>query len=156
MFVFFLSLGRYIEMRARHKLSGSGRDVQALLPSSIEVQRTQGSQVVPTLIKPIDVVSGDQIQLRQGAIVPFDARITGGAGQFDESLLTGEALAINKCVVNRLLVDIFDCQSAKRDKLGRALKPTRAAREPASRSLFCLSGIATHHCCRDCMVVYRP
>ncbi|MFQ3247814.1 MAG: Cu2+-exporting ATPase [Arenicella sp.] len=103
MFVFFLSLGRYIEMRARHKLSGSGRDVQALLPSSIEVQRTQGSQVVPTLIKPIDVVSGDQIQLRQGAIVPFDARITGGAGQFDESLLTGEALAINKCVASSVL-----------------------------------------------------
>ncbi|MBL4672095.1 MAG: heavy metal translocating P-type ATPase, partial [Arenicella sp.] len=98
MFVFFLSVGRYIEMRARHKLSGSGMDVQALLPSSIEVHRSQGSQMVATLITPVDVVSGDQVQLRQGDTIPFDAKIIGGAGQFDESLLTGEALAINKCV----------------------------------------------------------
>jgi Cu2+-exporting ATPase len=103
MFVFFLSLGRYIEMRARHKLSGSGMDVQALLPSSIEVHRLQGSQMVARLIKPAEVASGDQIQLKQGDIVPFDAKITGGAGQFDESLLTGEAIAINKCVGNLVL-----------------------------------------------------
>jgi len=87
MFVFFLSVGRYIEMRARHKLSGSGMDVQALLPSSIEVHRSQGSQMVATLITPVDVVSGDQVQLRQGDTIPFDAKIIGGAGQFDESLL---------------------------------------------------------------------
>jgi Cu2+-exporting ATPase len=39
---------------------------------------------------------GDQLQLRPGAIVPFDAKITGGAGQLDESSLTGEALATNR------------------------------------------------------------
>jgi Cu2+-exporting ATPase len=96
MFVFFLSVGRYIEMRARHKLSGSGIDVQALLPAEIEVQRTQSQEVLTIKIKPTDVIVGDQLQLRQHAIVPFDAKITGGVGQFDESLLSGEALAINR------------------------------------------------------------
>jgi Cu2+-exporting ATPase len=96
MFVFFLSVGRYIEMRARHKLSGSGFDVQALLPQEIEVQRAQQQQMLSILIKPAEVIVGDQLQLRAHSIAPFDAKITGGLGQFDESLLSGEALAVNK------------------------------------------------------------
>jgi len=103
MFVFFLSVGRYIEMRARHTLSDSGVGVLALLPDSVEVQRSQDQQVITALIKPSEVMYGDQLQLRQGSIVPFDAKITGGVGQLDESLLTGEALAIEKRVGDTVL-----------------------------------------------------
>ena len=103
MFVFFLSLGRFIEMRARHTLSGSGLEVQDLLPEQIAVQRRQASQMITQSIKPTDVLLGDQSQLKAGTIVPFDAKITAGIGQFDESLVTGEAYAIKRAVGDLIL-----------------------------------------------------
>lgn len=91
MFVFFLSLGRYVEMRSRHRVSGAANSVQELLPATIEVERHRSNELVTVKIKPTDVVIGDQVQLKAGDVIPFDASISGGIAQVDESLATGES-----------------------------------------------------------------
>ncbi|MFT5655795.1 MAG: Cu2+-exporting ATPase, partial [Arenicella sp.] len=103
MFVFFLSVGRYIEMSARHRLTGSASDVQNLLPTQITIQRYQANKGQLISIKPTEVIAGDQIQLKQGSIVPFDAKIKSGRGQLDESLLTGEAMPIKRATGDAVL-----------------------------------------------------
>ncbi len=86
MFVFFLSLGRYIELRARHKLHGAGDDVQSLLPEQLHLER-DGKFIA---IAPKRVVTGDRLQLKSGDIVPFDAQLLSGSVRINQALLTGE------------------------------------------------------------------
>ncbi len=96
MFVFFLSIGRYVEMRARHRLADSSGEVNRMLPKSIEVTRANNGNPEQHAISPNDVVLADQITLKAGQVVPFDARILEGEAAFDESLLSGESLAVNR------------------------------------------------------------
>lgn len=96
MFVFFLSLGRYIEMRFRHRVSGVGAELNNALPRTVEVQRRLASQWIKSLIKPIEVQLGDQTHLARGERVPFDGRVLNGAAQVDESLVSGEPSLVSK------------------------------------------------------------
>ena len=103
MFVFFLSLGRYVEMRARHKLSGASADLHQVLPNKIEVYRPAAEQTLRLVIKPSEVITGDQVMLNCAQIVPFDAIIIDGKAQLDESLVTGEVVPISKQIGKKLL-----------------------------------------------------
>ena len=94
MFVFFLSIGRYVEMRARHHLADSSGEINRLLPEKITVQRTNEGQTQEHRIAPKLIELSDRITLTAGDVVPFDARVTSGEGSFDESLMTGESLAV--------------------------------------------------------------
>lgn len=87
MFTFFLSLGRYWEMRIRHRALSSVEALQQLLPPLVTVSRSGESlKVAPNQLK-----VGDSITLKAGDVVPADAIILEGDAQFDEALLTGEA-----------------------------------------------------------------
>ena len=103
MFIFFLSLGRFVEMRARHRLSGSSTDVNQLLPRQVEVQRELDNQTIVSNIKPVDVIKGDKSHLCQFDIVPFDGIIISGTAQVDESHVTGEATELKKLVGDQLI-----------------------------------------------------
>lgn len=97
MFVFFLSLGRYIEMRARHRLTDGNASVADLLPQYIDVERNTADSALESLqITPQQVQLGDLYNLKQNTIVPFDALIIEGSGQFDESSINGEASYVGK------------------------------------------------------------
>ena len=104
MFVFFLSIGRYFEMQARHRLSDSSGNINSLLPKTIDIERITGACVVRKSIVPADIEIGDQIQLRKGDIVPFDGQITGGRGHFDEGLVTGESTPVTRVAGESVLV----------------------------------------------------
>ena len=103
MFIFFLLIGRYVEMRARHRLSDAPNALMRLLPTRVNVQRFIGSELVTRSIKPQHVALGDQLQLSVGNVVPFDADIVGGDAYIDESLLTGEVRPVPKVAGDPLL-----------------------------------------------------
>jgi Cu2+-exporting ATPase len=99
MFVFFLLVGRHIEMRARHRLQSSSTALSELLPDHVSVNRVDDQQTMKLKelkISPADVKKDDIISLQAGEVVPFDIMITQGTAQMDESLLTGEALPQQK------------------------------------------------------------
>ena len=103
MFVFFLLIGRYLEMRARHRLTSSSEALMKLLPSNIQVERIKDNQAEKCHIRIQDVVVGDRLTLQAGDIIPFDAKILDGQALLDESLITGEATAIKKSPGNALI-----------------------------------------------------
>jgi Cu2+-exporting ATPase len=92
MFVFFLSLGRYVEMIARHR-AGSVADALARL-APVTARRVRGAAVED--VQAAELQPGDDILVRTGEVFPADGAVTEGEGRVDESMLTGESIAIAK------------------------------------------------------------
>ncbi len=87
MFVFFLSLGRFLEMGARHRAGDTRDSLARLLPDL--ARRRSGSDWQDVPVRELAV--GDQVLVRHGETVPADGRVSGNGGRFDESMLTGES-----------------------------------------------------------------
>ena len=87
MFVFFLTLGRYLEMRARHRSIDRGAALSKLLPNTATTVVDGRRSVVPAS----SLTRGDIVQIRAGDSVPADGVIVRGETTVDEALLTGEA-----------------------------------------------------------------
>ena len=86
MFVFFLTLGRFLEMRARHRSIERSTALSSLLPNT--AMRLEGDERV---IVPISqLVAGDTVIVRAGDAIPADGTISSGETTVDEALLTGE------------------------------------------------------------------
>lgn len=93
MFVFFLGLGRYVEMVARHR-AGSVADALARL-APVTARRVRGGQVEDVQI--VEVQPGDELLVRTGEVFAADGVVVDGSeGRVDESMLTGESVAIAK------------------------------------------------------------
>jgi Cu2+-exporting ATPase len=87
MFVFFLTLGRFLEMRARHRSVDRSIALSSLLPNTA-TRIENGSTVVVPISR---LAAGDRVLIRPGDSIPADGRIVTGDTRVDESLLTGEA-----------------------------------------------------------------
>jgi len=92
MFIFFLSLGRHIEMMLRHRNMQAGAALARLLPEWAERISAEGRATVPAS----DLVDGDRVLVRVGESFPADGILARGATDVDESLLTGESRAIGR------------------------------------------------------------
>lgn len=87
MFVFFLSLGRYAEMLARHRAGAVTDALVRMHPATATRLDADGTATTVTVA---ELESGDVVQVRHGEQVPADGRILRGEGRMDESMLTGE------------------------------------------------------------------
>ncbi|MGD8340064.1 MAG: heavy metal translocating P-type ATPase [Gammaproteobacteria bacterium] len=89
MFVFFLTLGRFLEARARHKAGGFVSAISEVRPLSAIRRREGGDEHVGT----VELVPGDVVVVPPGETVPADGDLVSATAAFDESLLSGESLA---------------------------------------------------------------
>ncbi len=87
MFVFFLTLGRYLEMRARHRSIDRGVALSQLVPNTATLIVGNERSVVPVA----QLAKGDVVQIRTGESIPADGIVVSGTTSVDEALLTGEA-----------------------------------------------------------------
>jgi Cu2+-exporting ATPase len=87
MFVFFLTLGRFLEMRARHRSIDRSVALSSLLPNTATRIDDGSHTVVPVN----QLLAGDRILIRAGEPIPADGKLAAGATTVDEALLTGEA-----------------------------------------------------------------
>jgi Cu2+-exporting ATPase len=92
MFVFFLSLGRYVEMVARHR-SGSVADALARL-APVTARRLRDGVVED--VQAAELEPGDELLVRTGEVFAADGIVAEGSGRVDESMLTGESSAVQK------------------------------------------------------------
>ncbi len=88
-----VGVGLILELRAEHALESLRR----LTAPLARVIRDGREELVPAL----DLVPGDAIVLREGDVIPADARLVSGAQLVvDESALTGESQAMTKTLLN--------------------------------------------------------
>jgi Cu2+-exporting ATPase len=92
MFVFFLGLGRYVEMIARHR-AGSVADALARL-APMTARRVRSGQAED--VQAVELAPGDELLVRTGEVFAADGTVLEGEGRVDESMLTGESTAIAK------------------------------------------------------------
>lgn len=88
MFVFFLTLGRFLEARARHKAGGFVAALAEVRPLSAIRRCADGAERVGT----VELIPGDVVIVAPGEAVPADGELISESAVMDESLLSGESL----------------------------------------------------------------
>ncbi len=98
MFVFFLTLGRFLEMRARHRSIDRTVALSSLLPNTA----TRVVEGTAALVPVSRLLAGDEVVVRAGDAIPADGILVSGETSVDEALLTGEARPQPKSAGDRL------------------------------------------------------
>ena len=91
--------GNTLEARAKRRTSAALRALIDLQPKTARVARNGQEVDVPIE----DVRSGDVVIVRPGERVPVDGEIVSGTSAIDESMLTGESLAVAKGPGDRVI-----------------------------------------------------
>ncbi len=94
MILTLITLGKFLETRAKGKTGDAIRQLMDLSPKRAVVLR-QGSQVE---IPIEEVKPGDTVIVRSGGSIPVDGTILKGRGSIDQSALTGESVPVDKTV----------------------------------------------------------
>lgn len=123
MILVFITLGKYLEARAKGRASAAIRKLLDLAPPEAVVER--GGQLVT--VRPEDVAVGETIVVRPGEKVPLDAEITSGNSSLDESWLTGESLPVDKGPGAEILAGTINGQGSLKARVVRPAGQTSLA-----------------------------
>ncbi len=93
-------LGQVLELRARSQTSSA---IKALLGLAPKTARRIGADGTEQDVALDQVVAGDTLRVRPGEKVPVDGVVVEGASAVDESLVTGEAMPVEKRPGDRLI-----------------------------------------------------
>lgn len=92
-------LGQVLELRAHSQTSSAIRALLSLAPKSAQRMRDDGSDEDIALEH---VAIGDRLRVRPGERVPVDGVVLEGESTVDESMITGEPIAVEKTVGMRV------------------------------------------------------
>src|SRR6266851_3681135 len=93
-------LGQVLELRARSQTSGAIRALLGLAPRTARRVRADGGEEDVAL----DAVQvGDRLRVRPGEKVPVDGVLVEGTSAVDESMVTGEAIPLEKTAGDRVI-----------------------------------------------------
>ena len=99
MIITFVLTGRLLEERAKNGTASSIRALMGLQPKTARVlQQGELSEVPLSTIQPEDV-----LEVRPGEKVPVDGVVTEGTTFIDESMISGEAVPVEKQVGDKVL-----------------------------------------------------
>ncbi|MFM2450976.1 MAG: hypothetical protein RIS44_3426, partial [Pseudomonadota bacterium] len=89
MFVFFLLGGRWLDLRARHRVASQLETLLCHLPEAVERVLKDGRS---EWVSPRQLQRGDILRVARGQRFAVDGQLFQGSTQVDEALLTGESL----------------------------------------------------------------
>lgn len=99
MFIFFLTLGRFVQMSVRQRTAGVTDALARQLPAIAHRVADQAVEDVPVTSLRI----GDVLQVRRGEVLPADGQLLDGEAELDEAMLTGESLPVRRRLGNRVV-----------------------------------------------------
>ncbi|MGM0516776.1 MAG: heavy metal translocating P-type ATPase [Pseudomonadota bacterium] len=111
-------LGQVLELRAREKTSGAIRALLDLAPATARRIRDGEEDEVP--LDQVEV--GDRLRVRPGDKVPLDGEILEGRSNVDESMVTGEPMAVARGPGDTVIGGSINGQGSfvmRADKVGR-------------------------------------
>jgi Cu+-exporting ATPase len=88
-------MGQVLEMRARERTGDAIRALLDLAPKTARRVLEDGTEYDAPLE---NIMTGDKLRVRPGEAVPVDSRVVDGQSYLDESMITGEAVALEKKV----------------------------------------------------------
>jgi Cu+-exporting ATPase len=91
--VVLVLLGQVLELRARSRTSGAIRALLSLAPPTARRLEAEGTEVDVPLEQ---VRPGERLRVRPGERIPVDGLVLEGASAVDESMITGEAIPVEK------------------------------------------------------------
>jgi len=116
-----ITLGRFLEARARGRASAAIRELMQLAAREASVIRDGQEVKVPVE----EVQVGDVVVVRPGEKIPVDGEVIEGHSAVDESMLTGESMPVEKSVGDMVI-------GATINKTGSfRFRATRVGRETA-------------------------
>jgi P-type Cu2+ transporter len=90
MFIFFLTLARYVQMMVRHRTIDLSDALARQLPDHAHRLESDGTADVPiAALRP-----GDVVVVRRGEILPADGELIDAEAHLDEAMLTGESVPV--------------------------------------------------------------
>ncbi|NMP78712.1 copper-translocating P-type ATPase [Pseudoalteromonas arctica] len=92
MIIGLISLGLAFEVKARGRTSQAIKRLIGLQPKTARVIRDDQEQDIDIS----DVVKNDEVRVRPGEKIPVDGDVIEGSSTVDESMLTGEPMAVRK------------------------------------------------------------
>ena len=94
MILTLITLGKFLESRAKGKTGDAIQQLMDLRPKTATVRTDEGEKEL--LIQ--DVQIGDLVIVRAGGSIPVDGTIVSGRAAVDQSALTGESIPVEKMV----------------------------------------------------------
>lgn len=142
--VVLVLLGQVLELRAREKTSGAIRALLDLAPATARRLDDENQEEEVSLDK---VQVGDRLRVRPGDKVPLDGEVLEGRSNIDESMVTGEPLAVRKEAGDGVIGGSINGQGSfimRADKVGRDTMLSQIVQMVASaqRSRAPIQGLA--------------
>jgi heavy metal translocating P-type ATPase len=110
-------LGQVLELRAHSRTSSAIRELLGLVPPVARVIRDGHEEEVPLE----EVRVGDLLKIKPGDKIPVDGIITEGSAVIDESMITGEAIPVDKSVNDKVTGGTINARTTfemKAEKVG--------------------------------------
>lgn len=92
MILTLITLGKYLEARAKGRTGDAIRALMDLSPKTANIRRD--GQIVEVPVEQVQV--GDVVIVRSGGSIPVDGTVLEGRGAVDQSALTGESVPVEK------------------------------------------------------------
>jgi Cu+-exporting ATPase len=142
--VVLVLLGQVLELRAREKTSGAIKALLELAPASARKIEGDDNESDVSLDQ---VKVGDRLRVRPGDKVPLDGEVLEGRSNVDESMVTGEPLAVSKKAGDQVVGGSINQQGSfimRADKVGRDTMLSQIVQMVASaqRSRAPIQGLA--------------
>lgn len=116
----FLTLGRYLESRAKGRTSEAIKKLVGLRPKTATLIRDSGETEVPVE----DVQAGDMVLVKPGERIPVDGIVVGGESYVDESMITGEPIPALKDIGKNVVGGTLNKNGVLRFKATKVGKDT--------------------------------
>ena len=114
----FILLGRLLEERAKRNTSAAIRKLIGLQPKTVTVLTSEGERILPiTAIR-----QGDVVVVKPGERIAVDGVVSEGQSYVDESMLSGEPIAVRKQKDSKVYAGTINQKGAFRfvaDKIGQ-------------------------------------
>lgn len=123
MFTFFLLLGRYLEMRVRHRNDSTSFQFSQLIPAVATQFVEDGEKLVP--VKSLQV--NNIIRVDSGSNIPCDGEIIDGRSDIIEAVLTGEQKPVTKTIGAKVSAGTVNVSNPLKIKIRAVGNRTRLA-----------------------------
>lgn len=144
-----ITLGKYLEARAKGRTSQAISKLVMLAPESATVIRDGEEIQIPAK----EIVKGDEILVRPGERLAVDGIVKSGSSALDESAITGESLPVEKsegdrvvsASINGLGSFTYEATAVGKDttlsQIIRLVEQAAASKAPISRLVDKISGV---------------